>query len=119
MDYFRKATTTSPAVMMDSKTKSALISGTSICRDITVYASVVNEMKQNLLNFDYTDLNIKLGTFNTMAAKTLLDLLRTIKFSKGVKPSVHWYHDREDKEMREMANDYSQLLEMEIDISAN
>jgi len=119
MDYFRKATATSPAVMVDSKTKSVLISGTSICRDITVYASVVNKMKQNLLNFDYTDLNIKLGAFNTMAAKTLFDLLKAIKFSKDVKPATHCYHDREEKEMQEIANDYSQLLEMEVSISAN
>ena len=118
MDYFRKATKTSPAVMMDSKTRSALISGTSLCRDTTVYASVIKEMIEQFEKFDYSDLNIKLDVFNTIAAKSLFDLLRSFKF-KSKAPSIHWHFDKKDQEMNEMANDYSELLEMEFDISNN
>lgn len=118
MDYFRKATSTSPVVMMDSKTKSALISGSSLCRDITVYASVIKEMIEQFDKFDYSDLNIKLDVFNTMAAKSLLELLKSFKFNSKA-PSIHWYFNNKDEEMKEMANDYSELLEMEFDISDN
>ncbi|MEQ8629475.1 SiaC family regulatory phosphoprotein [Ekhidna sp.] len=118
MDYFRKATNTSPTVMMDSKTKSVLISGSSLCRDITIYASVINDMIEQFERFDYKDLNIKLDVFNTMAAKSLIDLLKYFKFNRKA-PSIHWYFDKKDQEMQEMANDYSELLEMEFEISDN
>ncbi|WP_424961894.1 SiaC family regulatory phosphoprotein [Ekhidna sp.] len=118
MDYFRKATNTSPTVMMDSKTKSVLISGSSLCRDVTIYASVINDMIEQFEQFDYKDLNIKLNVFNTIAAKSLIDLLKSFKF-KSKAPSIHWYFDKKDREMQEMANDYSELLEMEFELSDN
>jgi hypothetical protein len=118
MDYFRKATTTSPTVMMDSRTKSALISGKSICKDVTIYASVIADVLQQFKQFDYTDLNIKLEVFNTVAAKSLLELLKSIKSHKKAL-AIHWYCKKQDLEMREMAIDYSELLEMEFDISDN
>lgn len=118
MDYFRKSTNTSPMVMMDSKTKSVLISGSSLCRDVTIYASVINDMITQFDRFDYKDLNIKLDVFNTIAAKSLIDLLKSFKFNSKA-PAIHWYFDKEDREMKDMANDYSELLEMELDISVN
>jgi hypothetical protein len=120
MDYFRKATATSPLVMMDSKTKTALISGIATCEDISLYALALADIKYLMKNYDIHDLSINLKVFNTKAAKYLLDLLRYIKDGKSkAQTMVHWYHDEEDVEMQEMAQDYSALLEMMMDISIN
>ncbi len=117
MDYFRKATNISPAVIMDSTTKSALITGNSICRSTSTYANVVEHIKSHLESSGYTDLNIKLNVFNIRAAKSLIDLLKSIKHSKKKGTVVHWLCDNE--EMMEMGRDYSELLDMEIDIASN
>ena len=120
MDYFRKATKFSPTILMDSTTKSALISGNSLCKDIAAYAEVIQNIKSQLENSSYQYFNIKLNVFNVHAAKSLLDILRAIKSnSKKGFTSVHWICDNVDKEMREMINDYSELLDMKINISSN
>ncbi|WP_425392531.1 SiaC family regulatory phosphoprotein [Ekhidna sp.] len=120
MDYFKKATQTSPAVMMDAKTRSALISGVCTCSDLTAYSQVITDMKSKLESFPFIDLNIKLKVFNVRAAKSLLDLLKSIKAGLGHNhTTIHWYYEKDDLEMKEMANDYSELLELEFDISDN
>ncbi|MEO1254799.1 MAG: SiaC family regulatory phosphoprotein [Bacteroidota bacterium] len=118
MDYFRKATPTSPAVIMDSRLKSILISGKSICRSKNSYSEVVDKILQNLESSSYTDLNIKLNAFNVPAAKSLLALLRGIKRSTH-KPSINWVCNAKDQEMMEMGKNFSELLDMKINISAN
>lgn len=118
MDYFNKATDTLPAVIMDSGTKSALIKGVSLCEDVQVCHEMALEIKHNIEKTPYTDLNIQLSVFNTKAAKFLLEIFKTIKKAR---PSlmVHWLYDQKDEEMKEMGMDYSELLEMEFDISPN
>lgn len=118
MDYFRKATKILPAVIMDSGTKSALIKGVSICDDYSTCQQLALDIKENIEQRPYTDLNIKLSVFNTKSAKMLLDIFRTIK-QKRPSLIVHWLYDKKDKEMKEMGMDYSELLEMEFDISPN
>ena len=120
MDYFRKATKLSPIVLMDSKTKSALISGNSLCTDASAYAEVVKNIKNQLEYSNYKYFNIRLNVFNLQAAKSLLELLRVLKTNskKGI-TSVHWLCDSLDTEMKEMIHDYSELLDMKIHVSSN
>ena len=120
MDYFRKATITSPAVIMDAKSKSALNSGISICTDTVAYKRVVSEIKEHLNQFNFTDLNIKLRVFNAQAAKAIFELLSSIRNSpRNNRTLVHWYCERSDAEMHEMASDYSELLDLDINITFN
>lgn len=118
MDYFKKATKTLPAIIMDSGTKSALIKGVSIEEDWATYEQIMNEIKFQLNQSSYTDFNIQLKVFNPKTAKLLIDLLKSIKLSK---PSllIHWIYSNEDEEMKEMGQDYSDLLEMNFILSAN
>ncbi len=118
MDYFKKATSTTPAIIMDSSSKSVLIKGVSICPDISTCTSFADDILDNLNKSTYTDLNIQLKLFNPFTAKSLIALFKSIK--KG-KPSlmIHWLYEKQDEEMREMGQDYSELLEMEFNISSN
>ncbi len=118
MDYFRKGTNTLPAIIMDSGTKSALIKGVSISDDLAVYNEMGHDIKHNIQTAPYTDLNIQLTVFNTKAAKLLIELLKSIK---KMRPSlnIHWIYDQKDIEMKEMGMDYSELLEMDFELSAN
>lgn len=118
MDYFRKGTDTLPAIIMDSGTKSALIKGVSTSNDLAIYNQLGSDIQRNIKTAPYTDLNIQLTVFNTKTAKLLLELLKSIK---QIRPSlnIHWIHDKKDEEMMEMGMDYSELLEMDFDISSN
>ncbi len=115
MDYFRKATDTSPTVIMDSRNKSALVKGNLICGDLGAYSEVTTEIKKRIQTFEYSDFNIQLQVFNTIAAKSILETLRSIKNTKQKSPKVHWLYT--SPEMMEMGKDYSDLLEMEIELS--
>jgi len=118
MDYYRKATASLPAVIMDSGTKSALIRGAYLSEDTESYLELAKDIQKNIERTPYTDLNIQLSVFNVKAAKLLLEVFRTIKI-KRPSLTVHWLHDQKDDEMREMGMDYSDLLEMNFDISSN
>ncbi len=120
MDYFRKATKISPTILMDSKTKSALISGNSLCKNVSAYAEVIENIKNQLENSSYRYFNIKMNVFNIHGAKSLFQILKVIKENsrKGI-TSVHWICDNLDQEMREMIHDYSELLDMKINIAQN
>lgn len=120
MDYFRKATETSPTVIMDSHSKSVLIKGNSICRNRNAYERETNAIKRKLEKSDYTDVNIKLDVFDMQTAKSLLDLFKSIKNNKRkITTAIHWLCESADEEMRQMGRDYSELLEMEFNISSN
>ncbi|MEO9482066.1 MAG: SiaC family regulatory phosphoprotein [Ekhidna sp.] len=118
MDYFRKATDISPTVIMDSGTKSALIKGVSISEDLTMSTQLAQDIKQNIERTIYTDFNVHLTVFNTKTARLLFEVFRTIKQNQ---PSliIHWFYESKDEEMKEMGIDYSELLEMDFDISPN
>ncbi|MEP1033722.1 SiaC family regulatory phosphoprotein [Ekhidna sp.] len=118
MDYFRKGTDILPAVIMDSGSKSALIKGVSLCEDISICQQIAIDIKQKFERTPYTDLNIQLSVFNTKAAKLLFEVFKSIKKNR---PSlnVHWLYDQKDEEMKEMGMDYSELLEMDFNISPN
>lgn len=118
MDYFRKGTNILPSVIMDRGTKSALIKGVSLCDDVSICKQMALDIKQNIEETPYTDLNIQLSVFNTKAARLLLEIFRSVKKNR---PSlvIHWLYDQKDDEMKEMGMDYSELLEMEFDISPN
>lgn len=118
MDYFRKATDTLPAIIMDSGTKSALIKGVSICDDISVCKQMTYDINQVIARTPYTDLNIQLSVFNTKAARLLFEVFRSIKKQRPML-NIHWLYDKKDEEMKEMGKDYSELLEMEFHISSN
>ena len=118
MHYFRKGSEILPAVIMDSSSKSALIKGVSLCEDVSICRQLALDIKRNIEQTPYTDLNIQLSVFNTKAAKLLLDVFRVIK-RKRPSLNIHWLYDRSDEEMKEMGMDYSELLEMDFDISPN
>lgn len=118
MDYFRKGTDILPAVIMDSGSKSALIKGVSLCEDLSLCHQLAIDIKQNIKQTPYTDLNIQLSVFNAKAAKLLYEVFKTVKKYRPTL-NIHWLYDRKDEEMKEMGMDYSELLEMNFDISPN
>ncbi|WP_370089801.1 SiaC family regulatory phosphoprotein [Ekhidna sp.] len=118
MDYFRKSTHTSPTIIMDSRFKSVLIKGDSLCNDSPLFSEVTNEIKKQLANGDYFNLNFKFRVFNAWTAKSLLEMLKDLRAKK---PSmiVNWLYEKQDEEMREMGLDYSELLEMDFNFVTN
>jgi hypothetical protein len=60
-----------------------------------------------------TDLVIKIEYFNTRSSKVFLDIMRKMEgmqARKGGEVRVHWYYDEEDEEMKEVGEEYGEML---------
>ncbi|WP_420318067.1 SiaC family regulatory phosphoprotein [Ekhidna sp.] len=118
MDYFLKATRTTPAIIMDSNSKSALIKGVALSNDWSFHQQLILDISKQLQNSNYNDLNIQLKVFNIKAAKFLIEVLKTIKDCESP-INIHWLYDKEDLEMLEMGKDYGKLLGMKFELNPN
>ena len=73
------------------------------------------------LYFDSNDTltcRLKLEYFNSSSAHSLLILLQRLatQHKKGCKISVMWYHEEEDDDSREFAEDLQDIIEMPVEI---
>lgn len=61
---------------------------------------------------------LKLEYFNSSSARSLLILLQRLatQHKKGCKISVMWYHEEEDDDSREFAEDLQDIIEMPVEI---
>lgn len=120
MDYFRKATSTSPLILMDSQNGGILIKGSSICGDIAAHETVREEIKVQLKKNRYQEINIKLDVFNALTMKNMIDLMKSLKkLHSNSLPKINWLYDHANEEMRDMGVDCSELLGLEFSLSPN
>jgi len=120
MYYFKKSTTTSPTIIMDSLSRTALIKGVSLCTDDREIKSTLLEVKSQLDRYHYANLSIQLKSFNTKMANSLLYLLKGLKEEEHKSmPVINWFYEESDTEMRQMGEDYSELLEIKFNLLAS
>lgn len=69
-----------------------------------------------------TEVRIALSYFNSSSAKYILDLLKLLDeayVSGASKVVLHWMYDRDDLDMEEAGQDYSELLDMPVEVQVN
>ena len=66
------------------------------------------------------EVNMALEYFNTSSSKCIYQLFKSIKKlnTSGTKVVVNWIYDEEDEDMREVGEDYSDILDLDMNYMA-
>jgi SiaC family regulatory phosphoprotein len=113
--YIIQGSEDTPAITLDKAANSFIISGRSLPEDVvTFYKPTLDWLNAYAAspNAD-SKFDIKLEYFNTASSKLLLDILMVldgIAEDKGVKITVNWHFDKEDDDMQEAGEEYSELV---------
>ena len=67
-----------------------------------------------------TILNVQLAYYCTHASKVLLDIFRILEgvYLSGKSVTINWYHEENDNDMIEAADDYKSLLKIPFNMIA-
>lgn len=112
----RKATLSTPEVVLDPESNTYVIAGRSLPIDADVfYNPILNWFDEAVENpcMNSIQLQIKLEFFNISSSKRILFILYRLKQlqEKGVHVLVRWMYDSTDEDMHEIGRDYSVMVE--------
>lgn len=109
-------TNETPAINLESKAGSFLISGRSIIDDPTsFYKPIINWVKEySLAPNSTTEFSFKFEYLNTESAKSILDILTVLENIPGAK--VLWYFREEDEDMEEIGEELSELVRLPFEL---
>lgn len=117
MKYFRVATINTPEVNFDPENGFISICGKSTTvNSAEFYKNFLEELKSGREFTGDIHLDLGLEFFNTSSAKCIYDILRELKVreNRGNKISINWFYDLYDKDMLEMGQDFSELVEIDF-----
>ena len=107
-----------PKIQFDIDSGQFEISGRSIPENsIEFYNPLLNWLEQNLrTSRQGITLDIKLEYFNTSSSKCLYQIFKGIKriADGGRSVVINWMYDIDDEDMREVGEDYSDILGLEF-----
>ncbi len=112
----RKASLSTPEVILDPKSNTYRISGRSLPIDADIfYEPILNWFDQVLESraLNSMQLEIKLEYFNIASSKRILFILyKLLKLQdQGVHILIRWMYESADEDMLELGRDYSSLVE--------
>ncbi len=106
-----------PKVLIIPEKKEMLIEGNSRPEDVRAfYLPIIEKLEDLLVSLQKTDesftVSFKMGYFNSSSAKFIADILYLIvEYSeKGLPASIHWYYEKEDDDMREAGEEFSEMI---------
>jgi hypothetical protein len=113
-------TAKTPYVFIDSNEGVMEIKGMSASENAPVFYKPVLDW---LDNYGYdpkpvTKVNVQFKYFNTSSAKCILDVLERFANlnNSGIEVTVNWYYEKNDEEMFDAGENFSQILEMPFNI---
>lgn len=115
-DLIIEGTDDTPSIVL-SKTRNIFeISGRSLPEDGVAFYEPVFSWLGNYAQVPNpsTNFSFKLDYFNTASSKIILDLLGALKDIKGIK--VLWYAYEDDEEVRDYAVEFSEQVDIPIEI---
>jgi len=118
------ATDKSPRVLLDTKKNIFEIQGNSRPENVRdfyfpiiykirkYFEKVIDKNQVDEFNQDGFIFNFKLTYFNSSSAKFISDILVLIRDfnTEGLKLKVHWYFDDGDEDMKEVGEDFSEMI---------
>lgn len=111
---FIPATAKTPLVNCDHELGLVELSGMSYAEDtFTFYEPVFLWLNEYVLHpHEVTNFNMKIKYFNTTAVKCLFDMLEIFAHlaKSNKKVNINWYYDKEDEEMRDTGENFSNIL---------
>ncbi len=113
--YIIQGSEDTPAITLDKAANSFIISGRSLPEDVVTFYKPTLDWLNTYAASPNADskFDIKLEYFNTASSKLLLDILMVldgIAEDKGVKITIAWHYDKEDDDMQEAGEEYSELV---------
>ncbi len=113
--YIIKATEDTPAITLDKSTGTYSIVGRSLPEDVMTFYKPMLEWLTEFSKSPSSEMsmNIKLEYFNTASSKILLDIL--LKLNDIAEKStivIKWHYDKNDEDMLEAGEEYSELVEI-------
>ncbi len=118
-------TARTPHISFDSIKSILNVQGRSIPENSLQFYGVLFKWADNFYQdtAEYQNLEVvfKLEYFNTSSSKCILDFLRKLENLKkmGVKVKVCWFYDVRDEDMKEVGQDFKEILDLDIELLPN
>lgn len=112
----RKATLSTPEVILDPESNTYVIAGRSLPIDADIFFNPILNWFDDAIesrSLNSIQLQIKLEYFNIASSKRMLFILyKLLKLQEqGVHVLVRWMYDSVDEDMHEIGRDYSIMIE--------
>ncbi len=109
-----------PKVIMDKEKNIFEFSGKSLPHNPNkFYSPIINWIKEYSENpNDKSEVIFKMDYFNTASSKMILDLLEKFEsiYKSGKEVKIMWYHDEDDVDMEEAGEEYSEIIEIPVEL---
>lgn len=107
-----------PYISIDYTKGHVKIQGISHPENVLDFYDPVFKGIRAFLDLEINDVSadFMLNYFNTASARCMFLILKELKQLEeaGKNISINWYHDAEDEDMRETGEDYSALIDLDI-----
>ncbi len=114
--YFIRPSNITPSVYFNPKKNLLDIRGRSSPENPIDFYGFVNSSISNYAAAHKSNLTINMAFeyFNTSSSKCLFDILKTIKLiqKSGKEVTVNWYYEEFDEDMKEVGEDYSDVIDL-------
>jgi hypothetical protein len=118
MQLFLEPTKNTPYVNMDAHKGIIEFRGVSSPENSLAFYEPVFETLDAYKNTNGTELEVNMAFvhFNTSSSKCLFDIFKQIKriSNSGREVTINWFYDEYDDDMKEVGEDYSEILDMEF-----
>lgn len=109
-------TNQTPLVEFDTLKGTLFMHGKMVPENPIAFFDEINQtvdsfLKNNPSNFE---INVRLDYFNTVSSKMLSKFFR--KVTTEFKPTLNWFYEKDDIELKEAGEDYSTILNYPINL---
>jgi hypothetical protein len=109
-----------PQIILDVDNGLFEIAGRSLPEDVnTFYEPILSWIKEYARNpAPKTVFNFRFTYFNTASSKVILDILTMFEemIEEGYDILVRWYYPKEDEDMQEAGEEYSEMIDIPFEI---
>jgi SiaC family regulatory phosphoprotein len=113
--YIIQGTEDTPAIILDKSAGTYSIIGRSLPEDVMTFYKPTLDWLTEFSKSPSAEMNmdIKLEYFNTASSKILLDILMKLdEMAERAKIVINWHYDKNDEDMLEAGEEYSELVEI-------
>lgn len=107
-----------PEINIDLEAGIFSISGRSLPEDVTTFYEPVIKWLESYSSKSPMECSIRLEYFNTASSKIILDILMKLEelAESSNHISIKWYYDKNDEDMLEAGEEFSELVEIPFEM---
>ena len=119
MNYIIEPTRTTPFVNIDFEAGVFEMKGVSSPENSIAFFDPIFEAIDSYSK-DSLEVNMAMEYFNTSSSKCIFQILKSVKkmHDKGTNIIINWIYDEEDEDMKEVGEDYCDILDLEMNYMA-